>query len=284
MDSIFQTTRNYVLDQYSGSQVPFIATTKPYHSVHTLRFEVVDVDTVYGHGFLVASKGQTLRFFTYGVGDRMEFGAQTDFTATDAETNLARGKSTNGAEEYIIENIAMFARGARLKLKVPASVHGSLAPITDARVVGALNGTVSVRDPGSLIAPPQVHSPANLEDALYQAVSAQMSARLTFDRKTFDPLGTCALFPQGGAASYLRANGEPSFRNRYLVPEGYLWRRDGEPDSDFQLIAELENDVVIPCNIPRNFDDSLYVVPSDVYLEIVCLIGGLGIGVRGRNA
>lgn len=279
MHALWATQRKRVLATYEKANQQFQATTGPYHSTRSLQFDVVCDDSSNGIAFAIARANQRLEFFNYGVGNRIILGANANHVATEADTNLSKGGSTNGANDYVIETIGAHCRGMRI------TYAASAFTCTDADVVNTLAGLGPIGDPAAIICPPQMQSPFNLEQGLYHFVQPFLSARLEFDRGRFEPVGTADLFPQGGAQSYLRTNGEPQFRNRYTIPEGYLWRRDGEPDSDFKLVMRLEEDVVVPLNLVTAWDDATgYAeVPERIDIDIVCRVGGLEVGLPSQN-
>lgn len=280
MDPLWMTQRKRVLNTYRAAKQPYVATTQPYHSTRSLKFDIVCDDSSNGIAFAVAREGQRLEFFSYGLGDRIILGADQNHVANEADTNLSDGTSTNGANDYVIETIGMHCRGMRITY--PAETF----TCTDETVVDALAGLHPIGDPAQIVCPPQMQSPFNLEQGLFHWVQPYLSAQLQFDRGRFEPIGTCDLFPQGGAQSYLRTNGEPQFRNRYTIPEGYLWRRDGEPDSDFKMVCRLEDDVVVPLNLVIPWDDADQTpaaVPDRIDLELVARVGGLEVGLPSQN-
>jgi hypothetical protein len=279
MTKLWMTQRKRVLATYEEAGQPFTATTQPYHSCASLKFDITCDDSTNGIAFAIAQKGQRLVFFNYGVGDRIILGADQNHVATEADTNLSKGGSTNGANDYVIETIGMHCRAHRV------TYPEDLFTCADERTKQALLGIRPIGDPGGIIVPPQVQSPFNLEQGLFHWVQPFLSVQLQFDRGRFEPIGTCDVFPQGGAQSYLRTNGEPSFRNRYTIPEGYLWRRDGEPDSDFKVPVILEEDVVVPLNLITPWDDDQApgALPDRIDLDLVMRVGGLEVGLPSQN-
>lgn len=280
---LFQTQRSRVLDLYKEAKQPFIASTMPYHSVQALEFEIAEVDTTNGVAMAVARRGQRLDFFSYGVGDRINLGAQANFRATEAETNLAKGKSTNGAADMIVEGIGLSSRA--LYIQNTNGSTGILArTVTDEDVLGALNASVPIWDPASILVVPQGQSPANLENGLFQALMPLLSLEFEWDRKRTAKLGVCDLLPQAGGASYLRANGVPASENRYEIPEGYVWRRDGEPDGEFLARCTLERPLVVPISLRSMITSpTTFVEPQGIWLEVTMRLFGLEVQLPSAN-
>jgi len=194
------------------------------------------------------------------------------------DTNQGAGKSTNGAEDYIIEGVGLSSGG--YAVRYAEADHPAVA---DADVVAALNGNVALCDPAALIAPPQVGSPFNLETALFQACAPMLALSFEFDRKGLKRLGKADLLPQAGASSYLRANGEPSSANRWRIPEGFLWRRDGQPDSEFTAFLDLEEAIVCPINLVTMPGAEAAVTPTRIYLDVTMRLFGLGVDLPSEN-
>lgn len=282
MEQLFRTQRQRVLDLYANAGQPFIASTQPYHSARALRFEIVEPDYTNGVAWAIAAEGQTMDYFTYGVGDRIVLGNNANFQATEAETNLAKGKSTNGASDYVIEGATMHCRAMLVEYAAGSSPL-AVTP-TNACVVEAVTGLTPIIDPAAIIMPPQGQSPANLENPLFQAITPFLSLEFEWDRKRVEKLGVCDILPQGGAASYLRTNGEPRSDNRYQIPEGYIWRRDGEPDGEFAARVRLQRCIAAPLNLRALLSSATtFKCPSDIHLEIVMRLYGLEVQLPSSN-
>lgn len=281
MPALFQTQRNKVLDLYSKAGQPFIASTQPYHSTRTLRWHIVDVDITNGVAFAVARDGQNLDFFTYGVGDRITLGSVANLAATEAETNLAKGKSTNGASDFIIEGVGMHARAMCVTY---ADSSSPMVIASDTDVLAGLAGQLPIIDPASIVMPPQGQSPANLEEPLFQSVMPFLSLEFEWDRKRTEKLGVCDILPQAGARSYLRTNGDPRSDNRYRIPEGYIWRRDGEPDGEFAARVSLERTVICPINLRALLTNpATFKSPDYIDVELVMRVYGLEVQLPSAN-
>ena len=268
---LFKTTRQLVLEEYANARQAFEMETLPYHSTRQLMGTVVEVSA--DVAFLVFQP-QEVRFFSYGLGDRIDLGPN-QVAVTEADTNLAKGSSTNGATDFVIEGFGFHQRGVRI------DYDGDLGAWTPADVdaVAAVNGERNIYDPGGVISPPQLQSPYNLEEGIVQHMLGLISIVCEWDRKRTKRLGIVDLMPHGGGHSMLRSNGLPTSENRYRVPEGLLWRRDGQPSSEFNVIARLERTLVVPVNLialpgSQSTDD-----PARVYLELVMRVYGASVSV-----
>lgn len=273
---LFVTARQKLLEAYKKAGQEFVATTLPYHSTASIKFEVINsANAAAGVGFAIARRGQVVPFFDYGVGESIDLGNVTR-KATDADTNLAKGKSTNGAADFVIEGVGFSSRGGRID-------YDDQNNETDKDVIAAHKGQLPIRDPAAIIAPPQVDSPFNLENALMQALIGYMSVEAEFDRENTKKLGAVDLLPQAGAQSYLRANGVPASGNRWMVPEGFLWRRDGEPDSELIMRVKLEEAIVVPLTLVTLPGDNAVTVPKAIYLDLVMRLFGLQVKLPSTN-
>lgn len=286
MEPIFLTQRNRLLNAYKKAQQTIVAHTIPYHSTGVLRGQVVENNTSVAPGvaFLKFAANQQIVFFGYGVGDQVQLGGAGGFqTATEAETNLGKAASTNGAQDFIIEGVGFHCRGQRNQFAEGAA---PVTNVTDLGVLNALRGNSPIYDPAAIVMPPQVQSPFNLENGIFQALLGQASVEFLFDRQRIEKIGTLDLLPQAGAQSYLRANGTPESSNRYRIPEGYLWRKDGMSDSDLTVTITLRRDLIVPINRVNNWIDTEGTVnyaPTDVYLECVMRLYGLAVNMPSDN-
>lgn len=275
---LWEPQRQEVTRAYEKYGAPYIVSTKPYHSTRTLRLDLVDHDDTAQYAYLIA-RPQKLEFFAYGVGDNVRFGS-VQRTANDADTNLAKSRSTNGAADLVIEGIGFHCRGYRAE-------DGSAAPFdgggADTDVVAAIAGERPIVDPSSIYLPPQVYSPFNLENAIFNGLLGYLSVELEWDRGRVEKLGTMDLFPQAGGASLLRSNGLPASKNRYAIQEGYLWKGDGKADSELIVRVQLEEAVVIPVTLNDDPEDAATVRPSRVDVDLVCRLFGFEFKHPSRN-
>ncbi len=284
-EPIFSTQRKRLLDSYKAAGQPIIARTIPYHSTGVFKGDVVDADTSIppGVAFLKFAKNQQVVFFSYGIGDQVDLAGTAFETATEAETNLAKGTSTNGAQDFVIEGVGFHCRGMRVTYPTGAVPY---TQVTDAAVQAALRGNTPIFDPAAIIMPPQGQSPFNLEQGMFQALLGYCSLQFLFDQQRIEKIGTLDLLPQAGAQSNLRANGVPENSNRYRIPEGYLWRKDGLDDCELTVTATLRRDVVIPINRITNYKDTegtSNYAPTQIALECVMRLFGLAVNMPSAN-
>jgi hypothetical protein len=282
---LFSSQRERILKAYKDAGQTVIARTIPYHSTGVFKGTVVDADTTVSPGvaFLKFAKNQQVVFFSYGIGDQIDMGGPALERATDAETNLAKGTSTNGAQDYVIEGVGFHNRGLRVTYPTGAQPYSLVA---DAAVQSALRGGTPIYDPAAIIVPPQGQSPFNLENGIFQALLGQASLNFLFDQQRIEKIGTLDLLPQAGAQSYLRANGTPECSNRYRIPEGYMWRKDGMADCELTVTVTLQHDIVIPINRITGYHDAEGTgtwAPTDVALECVMRLYGLGVNMPSDN-
>lgn len=298
-DVLFQTQRTKVIAAYQAAAQPFNANTKPYKSSVAFNLVVTGVATVGGQvtgGWAIARAGQKLEWFSYGLGNPVPgvpqvpipAGSGAFTVAQEDDTNLSKARSTNGAEDFVIESISATCRSVRV-LWAPADVTaGSATAVTigvsDPDVVAALNGFVPVLDPGSLYESPQISSPFNLEQSLMSLLAPHIAVEFEWDRQRVEKIGTLDQIPEGGAKSMLRASGMPSTSDRYRVPEGYLWRRDGQPDCEFIVRGTLQRSVAIPLS-PTIFPNVVTTqrLPTQIGLDIVMRLHGLSVKIPSRN-
>lgn len=277
---LFKTQRTALIEKYTKAQQEFKASTKPYKSTLQL-VGTASANSNASVSFIVFLAGQQLEWFSYKVGEAIPYGpGAATRKALEDDTNLSKARQTNGIEDFCIESISMTCRSRRVNYTTFVS-----APLvlTDPNVSAATKGLASLVDPASIVAPPQVMSPFNLEDLMLEAIKPHLAIEFEWDRRYVEKIGTADQIPEGGAKSFLRASGNPETSNRYRIPEGYLWRREGEPDSEFIVRGTLVENVVIPVN---NITFPLAAEPSlvtNVFLDLVVRLHGLSVSIPTRN-
>jgi hypothetical protein len=281
----FATKRTELLQLYSKNNVPFIATTRGVHSCRSLMFRAVDLQATGIASYLVAEAGQILSFFNYGIGDMIQLSGNAAHRATEADTMLTKGSRTTASNDIVIEWIAMAPRAIKCQYLAANIGQFDAAATPNVSVVRALTGgDAAVVDPFGRIVPVDVGASATLQHVLYQAVAPFMSCRFEWDNADrTEKMGTCDQFTQGGGASYLNANGEPSVGNRFRIPEGFLWARESQPASELIVNVRLENDVVIPFGQVVSPIDGTWPPLQAMYVEIQMRLGGLACRVPGSN-
>lgn len=271
-------------EEYAGRE--FIANTFPYESTAQLRFDVVDFDATPAPGtaFAVARRGQVLEWFNYGIGDNIPNGLATK-RATQADTNVSQGGRTNGASDFVIEGMSCWLRSTR---PLFTGANNPLASATgapvDPDVILALSGQAPVYDPATIVVPAQFDSPFNLEAGVFQRIIDSMDLEISWDRQRIEPIGALSLLPQGRGGSYLRSNGVPASGNVFAIDEGYLWRKDGEPDSELVIRATLREPVAVPLSAITWRDDAGTAIwPDQVFLQIGLGLHGVALKLPSRN-
>lgn len=297
----FMTQREKMIKTFNDAGHDYLMNTMPYHSTRVLYAQVVNVNqgAARPYAYAVFRAGQLLEFFGYGVGQEWVTSVGgfpvVSPAATEAETNLGKAKSTNGAQDFVIEGVGFHCRGLTMLLPQAGQVPtgGQVFDSTDyvdagqsidPDVLSSFTGIQPLADPGGIVAPPQMFSPFNLEQALFQANNGYMSLVFEWDRRRTEKITITDLLCQAGGSSYLRSNGEPSSKNRYCIDEGYIWRRDGEPDSEFIAKVRLERPLVVPIDIPTTPEDpAVFVTPAVIGLELVMRLYGVTFALASRN-
>jgi hypothetical protein len=293
-DKLFEVQRRKLLKRYEDAKQEFRASTKPYKSTAQVVFTVqnpLPAGTNPTMAHLVALQGQRLNFFAYGINDQISF-ADGQRLATESDTNQSKANKTNGVEDFVIEGVSASAKSIRVQYFKDSDVPA--IPALKALLPETLSlylGRAPVLDPGALIVPPQVQSPANLEDVLYEAVKPHFAVEFEWDRTRVDKIGSLQEFTEGGAKSYLRSSGVASANkhDRYTIPEGYIWRREGEPDNQLVVRAQLTDSVVIPINLvtlqlTTSTNGGPHAsTPLAIYLDIQMKLHGLSVGIPSKN-
>lgn len=284
---LFRTTRHKIIDAYVEAKMSFVASTKPYDSTLPVQFDVVDT-TINGTtaiAYAVAKQGQVFEWFGYQLGQNVPGTTQK---ASDDDTNLTKARNTNGAEDFVIEGMSLTARSTRIAYEklTPAGGGNPANPggVVDPFVAQALTGGPAViYDPASLVTPPQVCSPFNLENALLAAIAPQIAIEFEWDGKRIERIGTLDEIPEGGAKSLLKSNGDPHVNNRYFIPEGYSWRRQGQVDSDFIVRGRLTRSAVIPLLLVTLPNETTARAPTSISLDLKMRLHGMGFRLPTGN-
>lgn len=283
---LFRTSRENLIEAFKSKGQPFVATTKPYKSTRSLVGNVVDNGN--GVAFLVFQP-QQLVFFDYQIGQNLSDGFGGTFNAPDSWTNMQKAAQTNGAVRFVIEGISTAYRNPRIQYAAAALPTQATNQYVQSFIAGNANagvsGTPPVQgtDPAAIIVPPQLHSPFNLEAAIAQAAAKCSSIYIQFDQERLDLIGTADEFPPGGADSYLRAIGAPEHSNRYKIPEGYLWREAGQPDSTMNVLWSLREPLVFPLTLATLPGEESPAVPLKAALDIQIRLHGIAVRPPSGN-
>lgn len=277
------TARDRIVKPYLDNGTPHEFRTTPVSVSGQLKGTVVDAEAASGFAFLKFSP-QVVKLARKGIGDSLLIGRlETD--ATEAETNLQRGGSTDGARDMAIEGLQISPMGLLLNYYTDGNITGfgaGLAP-ADADVVAALNGKAHICDPFGVVTPPQLQSPYLLEEAVFTSLMKLCTAELKLDTSRPFNLGSCTNYPGAAGTSALRANGLPEVRNQFIFEEGILWQRDGEADSDLTLVIELHRPLIVPISLVTLPGGAIATAPVEVYQRIGVNVLGVSVSELAVN-
>lgn len=279
-NTLFQTQRAKVLEMYKRARQPFHARTKPYKSTQQFVFTVVDPLPAAPNmtvAYAVLRAQQRVEWFSYKVGDAIPFGNGTTKTATEGDTNQSKARNTNGTDDFIIEGISASCKTRRI---IYADAD---AVLSDADAEGAHEGSVALYDPGAIASVPQLCSPFNGEDVFFEALKTQCAIEFEWNRETVIKIGTLDEIPEGGAKSFLRASGDPRNDNRYRIPEGFLWRRSGEPDGDFIVRGTVTDPIVVPVSLVGLAGVATLRIPTHIFVDVTVRLHGLSCSLPSNN-
>ena len=277
-----KTARDKILEPYEIAGEDHEYRTTPITSANQLVGEVVNVYAA-GKMAWLKIKPQKVVFFRAGDGDSVPYGPDK-VTATDAETNLQKGGSTDGARDMAIEGFGLSSGGTLIKYyEDNDAVTGFGVAPTDDDVVAALKGKARICDPFGLIVPPQIQSPYLLEDALFQEVIRLSTVEITTDSSKPFKMGLADMFPGAAGASHLRSNGNADASNVFRFPEGILWNRDSRQDSDLKVTLELHRPIIIPISTVILPGGQSETAPKRIYQRITARLFGVAVGDLGNN-
>jgi hypothetical protein len=288
------TARQALLDSFIAAGKTFEASNYPVISTAALSFRVTEPHPVAGPtmAHLVADEGQELTWFNYKSGDLIDDGLGGQRKATRYDTTLTRERRVPAGRSMSVEAISLSASGRGIRY--PASVLAEETVndrVVRAFYIGDTNAdSPLVSDPSSLATPPEIDSPANLEDVLAQAVFPALSFMVEWNGQNKKDLGNLDQVPEGAARSYRRSNGTPEVGNRYIIPEGLLWRGENSgtnADQELIFLARLQRAVVIPINLPRGLLGTApdqRPVPTFVAVHVRMRLQGMQIGAPSVNA
>jgi hypothetical protein len=271
-----QTARDKILAPYEDSKTPYEFRTTPISAV--MQFKGTVVATNDNTGWLVFQP-QLVKFFRKGDGDSTVFGSATS-DVTDAESNLQRGGSTDGARDMAIEGLQISPNGILTNLGAGAGNFGT--DPTDTDVLDALAGRAMLVDPFGVVTPAQLQSPFLLESCIFQSLMQLSTVRIELDTSRPYKLGVAALYPGMSGQSMLRSNGLPATNNLFGFPEGIMWKRDGKSDSDLKLILELHRKIVVPLS-GVTLPGGSATIPIEVFQRVAVDIIGVSVTELGDN-
>jgi hypothetical protein len=286
----FKYSRKKLLDMYgdfakkTGSE--FLVTTKPVHSVQSLQGDVVNANAAQvlgAYAYLVFRRGQQMVFFEPALGQSAPLSGDPNHRFSEADTTLTKPRSTPGAADMAIEGLGFEVRGTK-PVYAAATDFFPAGQTLDPTVAAALNGTGAIYDPGSKIIPAEFSSPAMLEQTLMSALSPYLALSFEWDQaERTEKIGTANQLGVGGGSSFLHANGVPSSQDRYEIPEGYIWSRDGEPGSEFVCRATLTENVVVPFTPVSHLEAATFVAPTHIHTEFMLRAFGIQLRMPNKN-
>ena len=277
--SSFVTQRTRLLKQYDALGQPYEAKTKPYKSAQQFQWVVLDAfpgTAVMAHAIL--RQNLIVTWFGYKLGDSIAYGPSgVTRIAVESDTNLSKPRQTNGVEDMVIEGISASCKSARVQYATTVFTG------TDPDDQAAYLGTRPIYDPASLASPPQLWSPFNSEMVLFEALKPQCAIEFEWDRRRVEKIGTLDEIPEGGAKSFLHASGDPRTDNRYRIPEGYLWRREGMPDSEFIVRGTITEAIVVPISLIATQGGAVLQTPINLYIDVTIRLHGMALALPSAN-
>lgn len=275
----FTTQKTKLIQQYNAMNQPYEAKTKPYKSSQQFQFNIVDAfpgTATMAHAILRANTIVT--WFAYKLGDTIPFGPSgVTRVAVESDTNLSKPRQTNGVEDLVIEGISATCKSARVQYTT------TIFTGTDPDDIAAYIGTRALYDPAALASPPQLWSPVNGEMVLFEAMKPLTAIEFEWDRRRVEKIGTLDEIPEGGAKSFLHASGDPRTDNRYRIPEGYLWRREGQPDSEFIVRGTVAEAVVVPISLIATQGGATLQTPQSLFIDVTIRLHGLALSLPSGN-
>lgn len=262
---------------------PYLITSLPYFSRAALTASVVDANITPGvNTALAVFAPQEVTFFNYAKADtRQDLGIQ----ATESDTNLSQRRETNSNSDFVIEAISGFMANAYVGYS-QAVIDALPSPVANPFAQQYLLGRLPGRDPGSIYRPAQVNSPFNLQQELQSQLGPHTSLTIRSDDNSIQQIANLGNIGQGSGASYLLANGEPSPENRFRIPEGIIWRREGAgSDTKITFTAKLTKTVVVPLSlvVPPASGDGAGIVPESIKADWQLNLHGIQLREGSRN-
>lgn len=279
--NLAKTARDKILEPYEAAGEDHEYRTTPITSANQLVGDVVNVYLAASMAWLKL-KPQKIVFFRQGDGDQVQYGPDK-VTATEAETNLQKGGSTDGARDMAIEGLGLSSAGSLLKYYEDAdAVTGFGVAPTDEDVVAALKGHARICDPFGLVTPPQLQSPYLLEEAIFQEIIRLSTIEITTDSSKPFKMGLADMFPGPAGSSHLRSNGNADASNVFRFPEGIIWNRDSRQDSDLKVTLELHRPIIVPISLVT-LPGGAVTAPKKFYQRVAMRLFGVAVGDLGNN-
>jgi hypothetical protein len=264
-----------------------------------LLFSVIGVHSVAGSpkfAFAVLKAGQDIKLFAdgrgVGVKDALPNTSAIDFPGTEDWTSLSN-KRTMGASCKVIDAITLSEVAAHVQYDNPVTagvptftIGGNAYQVTDPVLQSVLcknttgsstvksSATAILYDPSSLVTPPELMSPANLESTFWSACKPHLVLSYAYSQDSTTQVGPVDVIPDGAAKTYLRAIGENSNANRYPIVGGIEWAEDGATGADLEFKLKSFRDIVIPITIPDFGLQGTTIAPNAISLEVRARLHG----------
>ncbi|TXH58008.1 MAG: hypothetical protein E6Q97_03200 [Desulfurellales bacterium] len=274
------TGRDQMMKRYVDAGKPFYLSTLKYWSTATFSMRVVNAGN--GVAFAVLSRNQRVSAFDYAINSPKADGfGGTTILASYTDTNLTKPRQTNGSDEMVIEGLSLSVRDVRARF-AEADIPANLDP----EVLAAFRGLRPFMDVGALFRPPQLDSPFRLEDALGRLIRPRVSCTFVWDGQNNEKVGLASHCPDLPAASYLTAAGEPTEKNIYNLPEGWIWNKPGsERDTELHLDLVSEQTAIFTINGVQfpGAANGVYTYPQELAVDLHVQLNGFALGYDSAN-
>ena len=276
------TARTLLLEKWKAKGKNYRITTRPYRSLDCFVLKLIetkmtaDATPVPSFGLYQIERGQRIEWFSMGLTDTHPLLGKL----TEADTNQIKGFETNAGEDVCIEAVSASARPF-IPLYSDATLAGK---VTDSVLKEVLKtGSGVLADPGCILSAPQLNSPFNLENAIYEALAPHVSMKVEFGRNSTEYLCELGNIPEGIGRSYLRSHGEPTTNNRFRIPEGIQWLGESGSDSEMVIRGEVAKDVIIPISAIANVVFTTPILPEKILLPVQLRLHGATFSFPSKN-
>ena len=266
-------------------------TSWPYYS--RVKFFAERVGPAGGPYTYVIPRGSEVTAYSYAIDDIMTSAGftQGDGTASSVDTNLTNRRQTTGGQSVLIHGIGIQPLPALLH--VPTGAAGGTIPNVrkvDASLLSALFEAVSI----------------NLalnggENGFRLGSLGQIPGAGGLCGASFDTTGNNGLAGEDKNIAFA-TNGQPSRSNWFRVPEGLVWRQQGNSDSNLDIRFRVERTITIfsggsaeaqaigggldatADNLPANVatGQAAQAYPSEIGVELMVHLLGKVKGPRSR--
>lgn len=247
--------------RHLASGKPFAVQAKTHHSARPIVFQRTDVRSTLNPSLgFYRVQPQELKFFNYKVGDQIISGSvvggnEVKIDADDSDTTMTDARYTPHNADVAIAGLSFCQRNICVQYSesdIQTAIAGSGGGSLDASTLSMLRGQAPFIDPGSLVSPPQVYSPQNLQNAIESLLRPFIKVELQWGGTIKVLVGKASDLSSGVAKSYLETQGEPALQNVFQIPEGYIWNNKGFEggDTEMELVAKITRPLVVPMQFP----------------------------------